>query len=453
MRNLARALVLALAAGSLVLGGGTALGAPAQPRVVELRLNGVVDPFTADYVRDGIAQANDRGADAVLLTIDTPGGLDSSMREIIQAVGASDVPVIGYVSPSGARAASAGTFVLLACPVAAMAPGTNVGAAHPVGVSGAIESEKVTNDAVALIRSLAQKFGRNADWAEQAVRDSRSSSADEALRLGVIDLISPSVPSLLETVDGRRVEVANGQRVTLHTAGATVQTEELGPLQGFVHELISPDLAFVFFWLGLALIVAEFFVPGGVVGVIGGVLLVLSFVALGMLPFQIVGIVLLLASFVFFVLELKHPGLGAPAVAGVVSLVLGGLLLFDRSVPNATVSPFVIVPIAMFAAAFFAVAIRTAVKMRRGGPPRATREEVVVGRDGVVVRRIEPRGVVQIGAEQWSAESDLGPIAAGTHVRVVRMHGLRAVVAASPLEDSSDDSPEAAPTGREGGTT
>src|SRR5262245_38589934 len=231
------------------------------PNVVELRIDGVVDPFIADHVEGGIGDAAESGADAVLITLDTPGGLDSSMRQITQAILNAKVPVIGYVSPSGARAASAGTFILLSTNVAAMAPATNVGAAHPVGLSGAISSEKAENDAASYIVSIANERDRDAEWAESAVRDSVSATAEQALQLGVIDLIAPDVPTLLNEVDGMTVEVAGGAE-TLHTAGATVTEDPMGFLAGFLHGLLDPNLASIFSWLGLASIVAAFFAPG-----------------------------------------------------------------------------------------------------------------------------------------------------------------------------------------------
>ena len=261
----------------------------------------------------------------MLLTLDTPGGLDSSMRQITQAILNAEVPVIGYVSPQGARAASAGTFILLSTNVAAMAPATNVGAAQPVGLSGAVASEKAVNDAAKYIVSIAEARGRNAEWAESAVRDAESASAEEALQLDVIDLIAPDVPTLLADVSGMTVQVS-GEPVTLELTGATVTEDPMGFFAGFFHSLLDPNLAFVFFWLGLAFIVAEFFIPGGIVGTLGALMFVASLVALGMLPVQLIGVVLLVASLVFFVLELLHPGVGLPAIAGVVCLVLGGLL-------------------------------------------------------------------------------------------------------------------------------
>ena len=239
MRNFARAVLLGAA--MLAAMASLATSARAQgdrPVVVELGLKGVVDPFTANYIAGGIARAGGQGADAVLLTIDTPGGLDSSMRQIIQAILNSDVPVVCYVSPEGARAASAGTFIMMGCPVAAMAPGTNIGAAHPVGVAGAIEQKKVTNDAVAYIQSLANRNGRNAEWAKEAVVDAVSIPAEEALQKNVIDLIAPSVPALLSDIDGRRVEVAAGRTATLRTAGASIETLSMGIGARILHALL-----------------------------------------------------------------------------------------------------------------------------------------------------------------------------------------------------------------------
>ena len=421
---------------------GTQASAQASsPEVIELRIDGVVDPLVANHVEGGIADAADAGAAAVLITLDTPGGLDSSMRQITQAILNAKVPVIGYVSPQGARAASAGTFILLSTNIAAMAPATNVGAAHPVGLSGAIESEKAVNDAAEYIVSIANERGRNAQWAESAVRDSVSASAEEALQLGVIDLIAPDVPTLLSDVSGMTVEVS-GRPVTLDLTGATVTQDPMGFLAGFLHGLLDPNLAFIFFWLGLAFIVAEFFVPGGVVGTLGVLMLVTSLVALGTLPVELIGVVLLVASIVFFVLELMHPGVGLPAFAGVVCLVLGGLFLFDTSVPGVSVSWWVIVPVAAFATFFFLVVIRAAMRLRHKGA--TTRDQELVGVEGIVLRDLRPRGVIQIASEQWTAEAVTGTPRKGEHVRVVGRDGLKLKV--EPVEE-----PATAPSGPQSG--
>lgn len=433
--------------GAVALGAAlsVAMGASAQsPQpVIELRLDGVVDPFTANYIRGGIEQANGQGAAAVLLTIDTPGGLDSSMREIIQAILNSKVPVICYVSPEGARAASAGTFIMMGCPVAAMAPGTEIGAAHPVGVAGAIEQQKVTNDAAAYIQSLANRNGRNADWARQAVVDSVSIPAEEALSKNVIDLIAPTTEALLNDVDGMTVPVAGGETATLHTAGAPIETLEMGLGARILHALLSPDFAFIFFYLGLGLIVLELLHPGlSVPGIVGVVCLVAAFVTFGLLPVQIIGIVLLLASGVLFLLELKHPGIGAPAIAGAICLILGGLTLFNPSVPNAQVSRWVIVLVAGLLILFFATVVSAAIRARR--MPKAKGSEAMIGLEGVVSSDLDPEGVVLVGSEQWSARSVTRVLPRGTRVRVVGVDRLRLDV--EPIKEEAPAVP-----GPEGG--
>ena len=346
------------------------------------------------------------------------------MRQIIQAILNSDVPVVCYVSPEGARAASAGTFIMMGCPVAAMAPGTNIGAAHPVGVAGAIEQKKVTNDAVAYIQSLANRNGRNAEWAKEAVVDAVSIPAEEALQKNVIDLIAPSVPALLSDIDGRRVEVAAGRTATLRTAGASIETLSMGIGARILHALLSPDFAFIFFYLGLGLIVVELLHPGlSVPGIMGIVFLVAAFVTFGLLPVQIIGVVLLLASALFFLLELKHPGLGVATVGGVACLVLGGLTLFNPSVPNARVSLWVIVPVAGLLVLFFGTVVKAAMAARH--MPAVGGIEGIVGREGVVEDELDPEGVVLVSSEQWSARSVAGQLPRGTRVRVVGVDRLR----------------------------
>jgi membrane-bound serine protease (ClpP class) len=415
--------LMATLAPALLGGAGWAQDPGTSPIAVVIELDGVVDPFTASHVEGRIAEANRDAAAAVVISIDTPGGLDSSMRKIIQAILGSGVPVICHVAPEGARAASAGTFILIACPVAAMAPGTNVGAAHPVGVSGAINLQKAENDAAAYIRSLAERYGRNADWAERAVRESISASAQEALELGVIDVISPSEAALLRDVDGRTVRVAGGEEVVLSTVGLTLDRRGMAAGLALLHTLLDPNLAFIFFWLGITFVAIEFFVPGGVLGVTGAIMLVLAFMALGMLPVQLIGILLLVASVAFFILELKLPGHLIGTVAGLISLVLGGLFLFDPSVPSARVSPWVIAPVAVFAAVFFLFVIRAAIRMR--GARVASGVGPLVGTEGTVVTDLDPTGIVQVASEEWTAESEAGSVPKGARIRVVRVDGLR----------------------------
>jgi len=401
--------------------------------VVALKLEGVVDPVEASYLKSGIDDANAGGAAVVLITIDTPGGLDSSMREITQAVLDSDIPVVCYVSPPGARAASAGTFVLQSCPVAAMAPGTNVGAAHPVGIAGAIDSEKATNDAAAYIRSLAETYGRDADWAESAVRDSVSATAEEALALNVIDLVAPTTEDLFAALPTMSVTLGDGTPYvfTGSIADPQVEQRDMNPVFAFFHALLNPRIAFLFFWLGLALIVLEFFIPGGVIGVVGGIMLILSIAAFGMLPVQLLGVGLLVGSVIFFLIELKHPGVGVPMVGGVLCLIAGGFLLFSPSVPNSQVSPWVIILVAGAAVAFFAIVVRAAIRMRRTGST-PSRIEQLVGREGTVAQVLDPEGVVQLESETWSAVADRR-VPKGRRVRVVQVDGLRLTVEPVPI--------------------
>jgi membrane-bound serine protease (ClpP class) len=404
---------------------------PAAPSVVHLSLEGVVDPFVADYLRNGIEAAHE--ADAVLLTIDTPGGLDSSMREINKAILGSETPVVCYVGPEGARAASAGAFILMACPVAAMAPATNVGASTPVGIGGVTLSKKIEEDAAATIRDLAQERGRNDDLAARFVTESKSITAQEALDGDVIDLIADSEQELLTRLDGMSVRVADGIPATLHTGGARIQDVDMTPGASFLHALFDPNLAFTFFWLGLALIVLELIVPGHVFsGTVGTILLLTSIASFGLLPVRLIGIALLLASVVFFVVELKMPGLGIWSVAGIASLVLGGLFLFDPA-GGVRVSPFAIAPVAAFMALFFGAVVAKALAMRHLPPARGT--EAVVGKEGVVLSGgLDPDGVVRVAAEEWKATSAEGSIPSGSKIRVTRLDGLVLTVEALDLE-------------------
>jgi membrane-bound serine protease (ClpP class) len=411
---------------------------------VGLRLDGVVDPFIADHLRGQIEQAQVDDAPAILLTIDTPGGLSSSMREITQAILGSDVPVIGYVSPEGARAASAGAFVLLSCPVAAMAPGTNVGAATPVGISGVVENEKATNDAAASIYTIAESYGRNAELAETFVTDAASISAQQALEGNVIDLIAPSTEALLGELAGTTVTFADGSTTTLPDELADLPIDErtMSPLVGFLHTLFDPNLAFLFFWLGLALIVLELLVPGHIFsGTIGTLLLIIAVVSFGLLPVRLAGILLLIAAVVLLLVELSAPGLGIWGLAGIVCLVLGGVFLFNGA-GGVQVSPALIGAVAIGAALFFGIAVAKLLQIRH--LPPAQGPGVIIGKEGVVLGDgFGPDGgVVRVAAEEWRARSDAGALAGGTHVTVTAIDGL--VLTVDPVHE--EDAPAGIPT-------
>ncbi|MGZ5300796.1 MAG: NfeD family protein, partial [Actinomycetota bacterium] len=399
-------LTACLSVGLIAIGSAQAQTANA---IVSLRLDGVVDPFVADYLRGAIEDANNDGTPAVLLQIDTPGGLGSSMREITQAILGSDVPVICYVAPEGARAASAGAFVLMSCPVAAMAPGTNVGAATPVGISGLTLERKVTNDAVASIRSMAEIYGRNADVAESFVRDAASISATQALEESIIDRIEPSVGSLLATVSGTAVTLGDRSTTTLpDLTGLDLQERSMSSGAGFLHALVDPDLAFIFFWLGLLLIVIELIVPGHIFsGTVGTILLLTSFASFGLLPVRLIGVALLVASVIFFVLEVKAPGLGIWSLAGLASLVAGGLFLYDGS-GGVRVSPWVLFAVAAVVALFFGVVFSKLLAIRNV-PPIPHGADALIGKEGVVLGAgLGAEGVVRVASEEWRAVSPSG---------------------------------------------
>jgi membrane-bound serine protease (ClpP class) len=418
-----RKLGLSVAVAAVVLGLASPVHAQDPPAVISLHLDGVVDPFEASYLESNIERASEEDAAAVLITMDTPGGLDSSMRDIVKAILNSEVPILCFVSPEGARAASAGAFILTACHVAAMAPGTNVGAASPVGVSGAVLQRKVMNDAAAYIRSLAERRDRNPDWAERAVRDAVSASAEEAADLNAIDFVADDVGDLLAQAQGMEVEV-RGTETDVQVEGATIVARRMGTATNLLHHLFTPELAFTFFYLGLILLVIEFLHPGvSVPGALGLLSLVAAFTGFGMLPVQLVGVLLLVASVIFFLLELKNPGLSLAAAGGLVTLVLGGFLLFDSSVPGARVDTWVIAPVAVMVGGFFAFAIPAVLRTRHA--PLQSGQQKLVGRHGLATTDLAPKGTVHVASETWSAESVGGDIRKGERIRVVASEGLR----------------------------
>ena len=418
-----------------------ALGAPAAQGGSVVRLleqTGTVDPLTAKYFERSIKAAEDDGAAAIVVRLDTPGGLDSSMRRIIQAIQESSVPVLCWVGPPGARAASAGAFILISCPFAAMAPGTNVGAAHPVGITGDILDAKVTNDAAAYIRSLAQQRGRNADWAERAVRDSISATAEEARDIEVIDLIVPTIPELLRQTNGLTIPVGGNQTATLEATGAVLEKIGLSAGEALLHLFISPDIAFLFFAFGIAGIVYEVLNPGlNLAGVVGLLMLVAAFVILGMLPVNVAGLLLIAAAVGFFVLDAMVVGHGLPTVAGIISLVLGGLFLFDASVANARVSKGFLVGISIGLGGFFFFIVRAALQTRKQLPTAG--RESLIGMVGTVRAMLDPKGIVHASGEEWTAKSTGGMIAVGTDVRVTDIEGLTLVV--EPVGAGSEAQP------------
>lgn len=406
------------------------LQAADERRVVDVvTVSDAITPPIGEYILKSIRQAAESGAQAIVIQLDTPGGLDLSMRDIIKECLNATVPVVVYVSPSGARAASAGVLITISAHVAAMAPGTNIGAAHPVamGIGKADETmmEKVENDAVAYGRGIADQRGRNADWIEEAIRKSVSVTAEEALKLKVIDLVAEDLDRLLEKIDGREVKLASGTRV-LKTKGAEINRREMGFREKVLITISNPNIAFILFLLGLAGLYFEFSSPGVILpGIIGGISLILAFFAFQTLPVNYAGILLILFAVILFIAEIKVVSHGVLTIGGVVSLVLGSIMLFESPDPALRVSWSVLVPAVAIVSLFFVAVISIAVRaqMRKV----MTSREGLIGARGEALSDVHERGKVLIGGEYWNAFSK-EPIAKGRKVEVVAVDGLNVEV-------------------------
>jgi len=391
-----------------------------------LPVDGVINPASAGYIIEGIEKAEEEGAACLVIQLDTPGGLMDSMRSIVKRILAARIPIVVYVAPSGSRAGSAGVFITLAAHIAAMAPGTNIGAAHPVQMGKEVDKEmeeKILNDTVAYIKTIAKQRGRNEQWAEKAVRESVSVKEDEALQLDVIDLVSPSLEDLVSRIDGRRIELASGVMVTLTVKGLDVKPLKMS----FRHQLLSiisnPNIAYILLMLGIYGLFFELANPGVILpGVIGGICLILSFFALQMLPINYAGIALILLGIILFIAEVKITSYGMLSVAGVVSLLLGSIMLIDSPAEFLTISFVkVILPVVLISAAFFLFALIMVVRAHRRRP--TTGKEGLVGATGVATTDLKPEGTVEIRGELWNAASD-EPIKAGTKIEVEKMEGM-----------------------------
>ncbi len=393
----------------------------AQREVVVLPYAGPISPASAEYILRGIAEAESRNAPAVVLELDTPGGLDSSMRDIIQREMNARVPVVVFVSPRGARAASAGCLIVLAADVAAMAPGTNIGAAHPVYSTGGTVSEKIVNDAAAYARSLAGAHRRNAEWAERAVRESVSATSQEALSLNVIDLTANDLSDLLSKLNGRIVHRASGD-VTLSIAGSQTATIEMDAREKVFTVLTDPTVAYLLLLLGLLGLLVEIVAPHGfVTGTVGAAAALLACVGLFNLPVQISGAVLLLLGIVLLGLELKITSHGALTLLGLVSFVFGSLLILPR-IPGYRISSFAIAAVTLIWAVMLGAVVRVVLRARR--QPVLTGIQRIAGRTGVAKTELSPRGVVHVDGEDWDGLADSPPIARGERVTIVSIEGL-----------------------------
>jgi len=406
---------------------GLVLQAAEEKRIVDVVVvNEVITPPIGEYIVKSIRQATESGSEAIVIQLDTPGGLDLSMRDIIKECLNASIPVVVYVSPQGARAASAGVLITISAHVAAMAPGTNIGAAHPVamGLGKADETmmEKVENDAVAYGRGIAEQKGRNADWIEEAIRKSVSVTAEEALKLNVIDVIAKDVNDLLEKIDGREVKLVSGSRV-LKTKGAELNKKEMGFREKVLITISNPNIAYILFLLGLAGLYFEFSSPGVVLpGIIGGISLILAFFAFQTLPVNYAGILLIIFAVILFIAEIKVVSHGVLTMGGVVSLILGSIMLFESPDPALRVSWSVLVPTVAIVSLFFIAVISIAVRaqMRKV----LTGGEGMIGAVGETASEVSGRGKVIIRGEYWDATSK-APVGKGRPVKVVRVNGLK----------------------------
>jgi membrane-bound serine protease (ClpP class) len=389
---------------------------------------GVINPVAAEYINHVLALAQEAGAAAVVIRLDTPGGLDTSMRLIIKDITASPIPVIVYVSPSGGRAASAGVFILYSAHIAAMAPGTNVGAAHPVAMGGemdAVMKAKVENVAAAYIKSIAEKRGRNVQWAEDAVRKSVSVTEREALSLKVIDLIADDVPSLLAAVDGREVVTGAG-KVVLHTKGAPLKEAPMGWRLEALKALSDPNIAFILMTLGTIGLIAELYNPGAILpGIVGAISLILAFYSLQTLPIDYAGVLLIILGIVLFILEIKVVSYGLLSLGGIAAMTFGALLLVKTDAPFMKVSLSVIIPTVVTFGGLLLAITWLAVKSQMRRPVTGT--ESMVGTIAVAKTDLAPRGKVFLQGEIWDAVSE-EPVREGEEAEVKAVAGLTLTV-------------------------
>ena len=406
---------------------------PSQEKapVFTIEVDGIINPATAKFIVDSIDQATQQGAQCLIIQLDTPGGLMDSMRTIVKKELSSTIPIIVYVAPSGARAASAGVFVTMAAHIAVRAPTTHIGAAHPVTLGGGegkeskTMTEKIVNDTVSYIKTIAKNRGRNVDWAEKAVVKSVSITEEEAVKLNVVDFITPDLQSLLTKIDGRIVKF-DGVPRTLHTKGVQPQPSQMSWGDRLLDIISNPTIAYIFLMLGIYGIFFELSSPGAILpGVVGGIFLILAFYALQMLPVNYAGLALILFGIILFIAEIKVVSHGLLAVGGVISLLLGSIMLFQSPVEYMRVSLSVIIPAVMVSAAFFIFAVTKAINARLTKP--TTGMEGLVGEIGIASTPIAFEGKVSIHGEFWNVISDQN-IEKGEKVQVIGVNNLKLTV-------------------------
>lgn len=405
-----------------VILGGTQEKAP----IFTIEVDGIINPATAKFIIESIDIASQQGAQCLIIQLDTPGGLMESMRIIVKKILSANIPIIVYVAPSGARAASAGVFITMSAHIAVMAPSTHIGAAHPVSLGEGKESktmsEKIVNDTVSYIKTTAKARGRNVDWAEQAVRKSVSITEEEAVKLNVVDFISPNLQDLLNKIDGKILKF-DGITRTLSTKGAQPRSMQMSWRYRFLDIISNPSIAYILLMLGIYGVFFELSNPGAILpGVVGGIFLILAFYALQMLPINFAGLALILFAIILFIAEIKVVSHGLLAVGGVISLFLGSLMLIESPAEYMRISLSVIIPAVLVSAAFFVFALTMAIRARLTKP--TTGMEGLVGEEGIASTSISPEGKVSIHGEFWNAITDQN-IERGDKVRVIGVTNLK----------------------------
>ncbi|PWT75952.1 MAG: serine protease [Bacteroidetes bacterium] len=399
---------------------------PAQ-KVISIKIDGAISPVTVGYVHHGIEKASSENASCLLIHLNTPGGLLKSTRLIVGDILDSKVPIIVYVSPQGAHAGSAGVFITLAADIAAMSPGTNIGAAHPVNLQGqpdSIMNSKTVNDAAAFIRTISEFRKRNLEWSEEAVRQSVSITANEALEKNIIDLIAANDRELLDKVDGRSV-IHNGVTTILHTRGASIQILEMGFTEKLLNVISNPDVAYILLMLGLMGILFELFNPSSIFpGVVGFISIILAFYALSTLPVNWAGLALIIFGVTLMLLEIKITSHGLLAIGGVVSLLMGSLMLIrpDSNLDIGRISLVLVISTVALSAGFFLFVIGMGLKAQRRKP--VTGIEGMLGEIGETIDPLSPSGKVRVRGEIWKAVSLTGDLMAGEKVRIMEVRGL-----------------------------
>ncbi len=409
----------------------SAAPARAAPPVYLVEVDGVISPVTLRIIGRAVDRAGAEHASALVIQLDTPGGLERSMRSIVQKLLNAQVPVVVYVGPTGARAASAGVFITMAAHIAAMAPATNIGAAHPVAVGGGQmdkeTAKKIENDAAAFARTIATERGRNAEWAEKAVRASVSATEREAVRLKVVDLIAENVSDLLTKIDGRTVKIRK-ETVALRTKDASVMKLDVGWRDRFLTLISDPNIAYILLMLGMLGLFFELSNPGVVLpGVIGGISLILAFFAFQSLPINYAGLLLILFGIVLLLAEIKVVSHGVLTIGGAISMILGSMMLFDAPEVGLRISWWVIVPTVATTTGIFAIAVGAGVRALYRTP--TTGRTGMVGQVGVARSALAPNGEVFVQGELWRAGAEGEPIAEGEQVTIVGVEGLTLKVA------------------------